>query len=1573
MTAIAKLMQANVNAECTLKTSYRHLEKLSASLKLEPGELQLLAQYNNDTWKAVWNYQFVPFSVTCIIETPITNYEMISLTISIKTDDEKIGAEFALIWPEEQKLGVQINVEKWQLELNFQSPWEPFTVGLFTVSLKTESEELTMSSGIQLDKHEAEVTFVLLDSNVKLLASYSENSGTVGLAKLEYSQRDDDMRISLQIQTPFENLELFEASLQYGDNKMSLTFELDDVKNVIEGMYSTDGGEFMAKIPVLNNFSWSLTSENKWLKAKIDIAFEIPGKSDPLVLALQYDIKPEVSTFKSMFSVIHDKELVSLDMKYDQGLSFMAAIINYSLDIQVSLSGKENGVKIKLEAPELGLELLVIKMNFEFDENTNHFEVVFHILVKQLSKESHMYKIQGTLDLSEDEILVKVEFEDDSLPAYEVNIKIPNHTIGLQITVTEDGNELLVMQYSSGLQNDLFLPQKLVIQGPAWEAHGQLLLTLSSFTASLTLPKFSQHSITVAWPEEFDIKEFKITAELKSPFVPQEVLKLTFISSLSEIFNGKMDLSIVFGDKDIHVNGEYRYDESLKTFHAEVEMVSDWGIYYSFQTNVQWRRNIHVTASLETLDEEHSFVCHIDTSNSAIELMVKSALLPVKEITFTGEISIPLESPSFNLKSKLKADNKEIELQVRFEYDQLNNIDSQVLLRMNDQDLLATSLKMYEDDKRTDFDLAVDLQMEHFDRVFYARYYNASWGRYWRLYLAPQLIFEVDQDLTLSVINSHELKNMQSFTFSGPNFKLFAESNVADGLGQVTISLGLDEIDFFISGDIFKEQRIGVKVKSTFINCEVFSIYAIWSGTEQEIAAEYSGNGEVITFDGILRPDVSFGYSIDFILKTSFEDYRKFALFTPRHKSGSQTKAVLEYPGRKVGVDINLNYQEIFKSDFSISLYLPYEEFEIISLKYIMHPITLKKRSRYSHSEVEARVGKIGIGLSSIIEFLVSGTHIETVTSLNEYKGKSILLMTHAKNKRMMVRHTFVLEPREVAERHSFHGEMFYEANDRIFFMMKDNKEDLIKLHTAWGAEKILTFVTPKLLPGYIHVNLEHGSLRDDYRIEFGLLTADKGAWSVFGLQLHKETLPGGHHLFLLGRSGEYLVNVAGTLSADLCHFNNSLVLALNKNKMGYKALLLSEPGFLSNKYTSDIQVLLHNTTLYHHTQATATIKSMDLMSNFTWNKKDEAIPPITFSMNYDDKSFFGIGKKYLSAVLSHPDIKDITLHANISRTHNSSLLGSAQLVDGNSPEMKIVASMMVEPVMDDGKQTVSLSLSQPVSNFTIHMDAQLSQDPFTEALCKLRYYSLGSQTWHQVNLSTSLESQGSGHALTVAMEVPEEKWGHTWMGALDSRPEEASLSLEGSSLEHGEIWRLKSVVKRHMPELVMHLSVGNEEEVYEESRMRLGLHSPVEVGAIVDHLRFGEWHQDAALGLRLTSPHVLQAFLDFNPSLDYEDYQDWLRLFSPSMEMFEVWKRDVVITAQNFKHWVATEAPTVMDALVNKEAVLVIYKRESSNWDYFMKDVQDTYQGIAEDAITFWESVLVPVFTALQDYSIEM
>ncbi|KAK8394732.1 hypothetical protein O3P69_005901 [Scylla paramamosain] len=1573
MTAIAKLMQANVNAECTLKTSYRHLEKLSTSLKLEPGELQLLAQYNNDMWKAVWKYQFAPFSVTCLIETPITNYEMISLSISIKTDDEKIGADFALSWPEEQKLSVQIKVERWQLEIDFQTPWEPFTVGLFTVSLKTESEELTVSSVIQLDRHEAEVSFILLDSNVKLLASYSENSETLGLAKLEYSQRGDSMRILFEIQTPFENLESFEVSLQYGDNKMSLTFEINDVRNVIEGMYSADGGEFKAKIPVLNNFSWTLTSENTWLKANTNIAFKIPDKSEPLVLALEYDIKPEVSTFKSMFSVVHDKELVSVDVKYDQGLSFMATIMNYSLDIQVSVSGKENGVKIRLEAPESGLELLVIKMNFEFDKNTNNFKVIHHILMKQPGEEPHMYKIQGILNLHENEILVNVEFEGDGLPVYEVNIKIPYYTIGLQIMMTEDGNELLVIQYSSGFQNDLFLPQKLVIQGPAWEAQGQLLLTLSSLTASLTLPKSSQHSITVVWPEELAFEEFKITAELKSPFIPQEVLKFTFICSLSEIFNGKIHVGIVFGGKDIHVNGEYNYDELLKTFHAEIEMASDWKSYYSFQTNVQWRRDIHVTASLETLNEEHSFVCHIDTTNSAIELMVKSSLLPVKEIAFTGEINIPLDSPSFNLKSKLQAADQEIELHASFEYDQLNNIDSQVLVKKNNQDLLAMSLKMYEDAKRTDYDLSVSLQMEHFDRVVYARYYNASWGRYWNLYLTPQLFFEVDQHLTLSVINSHELKDIQSFSFSGPNFKFFAESNVGDGLGQVTISLGLDEIDFFVSGDIFEEQRIGVQVKSTFINCEVLSVYTIWSGPEQEIAAEYSGNGEVIIFDGILRPDDSFGYSVDVILKTSFEDYGKFALFTPRHKSGSHTKALLEYPGRKVGVDINLNYQGIFESDFSVGLYLPYEEFEIISLKYIMHPFTLKKHSRSYHSEVEARVGKIGFSLSSTAESLVRGKQIETVTSLNEYKGKSILLVTYAKSKRMMARHTFVFEPKELAERHSFHGEMFYEANDRIFFMVKDNKEDLIKLHTAWGAEKIFTLVTPKLLPGYIHVNLEHGSLRDDYRIEFGLLTADRGAWSVVGLQLHKEALPGGHHLFLLGQSGEFLVHVAGTLSADSCHFNNSLVFALNKNKMGYKALLLSEPGFLSKKYTSDIQVLLHNTTLYHYTQATATIKSMDLMSNFTWNKKDEQMPPITFSMNYDDKSFFGIGKKYLSAVLSHPDIKDITLHANISHTHNSSLLGSAQLVDGNSPEMKMVATMEVEPLTDDGKQTVSLSLSQPVSNFTMLMDAQLSQDPFTEALCKLRYYSLASQTWHQFNLSASLESQGSGRALTVAVVVPEEEWGHTWKGALDSRPEEASLFLEGSSLEQGDTWKLNSVVKRHIPELAMYLSVGKEEEVYEEARVRLGLHSPVEAGAIVDHLRFGEWHQDVALGLRLTSPRVLQAFLDFNPSLDYKDYQDWVRLFSPSMEVLEVWKRDVVTATQNFKQWVATEAPTVIGALVNNETVLAMYKREASNWDYFMKDVQDTYQGITEDAKTFWESVLVPVFTALEDYSIKM
>ena len=1564
MTAFAKLLQENVNVDCILTTSFTSIEKLSASLRLKPGELQLSAQYNEDMWKAVWHYEFNPFSVTCSIETPITNFEKISFAISIKLDDEKVAAEFDLMWPQEQTLGLQIEIKKWQMELNFQTPWKPFTAGTFTASLKTEGEELTFTSTIQLDKHESEVSLVLLRTNLKFVSSYSENSVTIGLAKLEYTQRDRNMRISLELQTPFKHLESLKAELKYGDNKISLMFEVNEVLNEIEGMYSANGGEFKADIPLVSNFSWELKAENKWMKAETSMTFKIAGKSQPLSASLKYDIKLEVNTFKSMFSVVHDEELMSVDVIYDKGFSIKAKVMSYSLDLQVSVPSQENTVKLKLEAPELGFESMLMDLSAAFkDESPFHLDTILHIVVKRLAEEPYMYKMQGNLDIGENQnsVQMHIKFEGNDLPTYEIDMKIPCCSIGLEIALTEDGKELFALQYSSGGQNDLFLPQKLDVQVPVWEVKAHLLLTLTSLNASLTLPQSSEHSLNVVWPDQFDLEEVRITAEFRSTLIKQGVLSSTFTCSIPENFNGKIEINTVFGDKNIHINGEYKYDEYLKSFKTELQITSNWMNDYSFQTNVQWKKDIYVTFTLETLEEEHSFNLHIDTTNLSIELMLLSPLLPVEEITFTGEISDPQDLSSFTFMSKLQADDQEVEVEVKFENDQLNHINSNIVLKKNQWVILSAALEMYEDNFRTDFHLSMELMLEELKNVLAVRYYDADWGRYFSAFLTSHLFTE---DLSLVIINSHILSDPQSVDLRGPDLRFFVESNLKSRLGQVIISLGYDEIDFFVTGNISEEQKIGIQLKSTFENFEVLSVYVIWSDSWYKFTTEYTGSGEVVTLYGILRSDNFLGANIDVTLKTSFDGYEKFALFSPRYESGKQIKALIEYPGKKVGVDVNLYYNNIFESNFTISLYLPHEEFPLISLKYVMD--TFAKDYNLPNYEIEARIGKIGFTLASETEMLVRGVKMEVISSLNEFKAKYTILITHAKSKR--VRANLIYESKEPTDHRVLQGKLFYEANERIFLMAQDKEEEWVKVHIAWGADKILTLVTPKFLPAHVHVNLECGSLIDDYRLEVGI-----PMWSVYGLQLHKEVLPGGHHLSLLGQSDEYLLNIAGTLSVNACHFNNSLVFALNDNKMGYKTLLLGEPGFLSRKYTSDVQLLLHNRTLHHHTQATGTLQTMNLISNFTWNKKDEQMPPITFTLNYDDKSFFGKGKKYLSAVLSHPDIKDIMLSANLTRSHNSSVHGLAELVDSNSPEMKMVATMEVEPVREDGRHSVSLSLSQPMSNFSVLVDAQLRQEPLPEALCQLQYYSLTSERWHQVNLSASVESLGSSNGVVVVVEVPEKEWGHTWRGSVDSRPEEASFTLEGSSLHFGDTWKVSSVVKRQVPEVVVYLTVGKEMEVYEEARVSLGLHSPVEAGAALHHLSFGEWHQDAALGITLTSPHVLQAFIHFDPSLNCQDYQAWIHMFSPSLEVYDLWQSDVLTTTQNLKQWAATEAPAVIEALLNNETLQAIWKREASNWDYFVKDVQDTYEGISEDITTLWESVLVPVFEAIRDWSITM
>ena len=99
----------------------------------------------------------------------------------------------------------------------------------------------------------------------------------------------------------------------------------------------------------------------------------------------------------------------------------------------------------------------------------------------------------------------------------------------------------------------------------------------------------------------------------------------------------------IFNIKFVGVKVLNSLDQELKTLQTKFQIASNWVNDYYFQTNIHWRRDFHVTASLEALEEEHSLKLLIDATYSAIELMLKSPLLPVNEITFTGEISNPLD------------------------------------------------------------------------------------------------------------------------------------------------------------------------------------------------------------------------------------------------------------------------------------------------------------------------------------------------------------------------------------------------------------------------------------------------------------------------------------------------------------------------------------------------------------------------------------------------------------------------------------------------------------------------------------------------------------------------------------------------------------------------------------------------------------------------------------------------------------------------------------------------------------------------------------------------------------------
>lgn len=346
-----------------------------------------------------------------------------------------------------------------------------------------------------------------------------------------------------------------------------------------------------------------------------------------------------------------------------------------------------------------------------------------------------------------------------------------------------------------------------------------------------------------------------------------------------------------------------------------------------------------------------------------------------------------------------------------------------------------------------------------------------------------------------------------------------------------------------------------------------------------------------------------------------------------------------------------------------------------------------------------------------------------------------------------------------------------------------------------------------------------------------------------------------------------------------------------------------------------------------------------------------------------------------MKVVFMHPDIKDIVFEGNVTQYEDFTVSGMAEFLDENIPEMNITLAFDMHPAMDDGKLHFTGNISQLSSGFLAMIDTRVLNTPSVrQGDYSVKYWSLTKESWEELRLSTALNTTEEAYDFAVDISTSDDDWGYAYRGGIYSWEESGAFLLGGSSKKYQDFWEIESRINKYMPEFNLQLGVGQgKHEPYEQRRLRLGLHNPLEMGAVLDHRKFGEWRQDGIIGLRLKAQHMLQFVLEYDPSLDSMDDYFLKNLISPADRISGMWWRDLSATPQAVQDWVLAEGPTAIEVLVNKPILFKLLEKEGEKLMMLISDVDATFADISLQAATIWTSVIEPSLDITYSYGSAM
>ncbi|XP_050735458.1 uncharacterized protein LOC127007955 [Eriocheir sinensis] len=1526
-TGYFKHINRNLDLFIGLTSSYSSLEMFDISLKSSDNRIEVQTTVNKDKWNVTCDYQLVPFSVTLTLNTPLEDYKTLSLAASGSLRRGHLSAEAEFTWTNTIK--VQIEAELWDLEVKLYTPWKPVQEAFLKTSLRTESEALMWMASTGWGQSSITLKTTYTPQQLKIVAEYKKEGTDVGLVMFEFAPLTSrKYKAALQVRTPFVSLKSLgiEFDIKPKSHEYMIDFITSNSEHILQLTANRKQGKLRVHLPMFGKFMWTMEAKDAWLRLDTEASLALGGAAAPMKASLSYLISPD--------------------------------------------EGHAN-VSLKSELPHQWLESL--SLNITADHDGTSTKAVAALAWKLRYQEPSSLTADLTSGVSKRHLntLVKLEGNCFEHPV-EVTFIFP-----LFNPLVKEGSVELVLVYGDSLNKLLYKTRnednyialhQLVIDVPWWSCAAELSLKDDTFSGSVSFPHTSdKHALILRWPHT-SLEHFNASLELHLPHLPEGGIKFSGSFKALRKFSFLLGLEASYGQKSINTAGSFQYVRKLRQLKCEGEVVSNWVGDHSLEANLQWLRNTKADIKLKTWAQEHNCSLLVDVSDNTLVFNCSSPWLPYGKCSIRGKINTDLSITKIKAEGELEGfmEGEKLSVLVSIDEETLPDVVAKVTVKQGQQKLVSLSSGVTV--RKGLPEVWTEVKMNGVYPYLRGRFHlKLEDNENKRSLMVSLMVSSKPYSLhtSLHIESSKDWRKRQiiQLFFQQNEFGVSSEMGQLSGAFQFKTKFSDFELRASSSYSLSTERSFKISVDSSMEALQSLVFAACLpasssSSSKTELLEVYfRGRGDQeVRLNLHCFPDPVMGWSVWAALSTPFTRLERFELMTPQFGYQSHIfRAFVEFPGQKVGMVLASKYRNRLSPDMQFSLYLPFEKYDIISMKIVRNDLHFK-----NYAAVEMRVGKMGFTASVADASYRHMNKYELLVGLNEWSVKTCLTVLWMSGKGKL---QVDFAPKDLVGIQFFSTQMRYRTDEEFFFDAKTDSQELLKAHWSWGEAKIFSLTTPRVYPGHMAFHLESGPEVQECLLQATLSTAAGGSGRPYGFQVHHRQLAAGHTIAFLGLAPGRQVRLEGTHHMSWRLINESLTLEVDKRQVGYTAFLQQEPGLFSSTHSGGLLLVLPVHSVQLSTRLDSAVRQIDFSSQLKWGRGKASRKPLNLKVQYNDYSILGKGRHHLRAVLSHPDTRDIRLQANLTRSLNSSLHGVAELVDDNSPEMKVVATLQAQPARQDGEQTVSLSLSQPASNLSLLVGAQLRQSAtLSEAQCLLQYYSLASEDWQRLNLSASLEAEGGRRVVTVATAAPEGGWGRTWRGAVEGRPEEASVLVEGSSDGPGAAWGLGATVRRRLPELHVYLSLGSQQEVQQQARLRLGLHSPVEAGAALDHFTFGQWHRDsAALGLRLTSPHVLQAFMEFDPSLDYSAEDFVARLASPLHKVTSTWQREAAAAVLGTRQWVQTELPSVSGVLVNRRVLEAVWRSESTSLRSFITEAEEVLSEASGHGSLMWQELLWP------------